>query len=329
MRDLYRFFYLLRLSILCCFLLILSGCSDVAPSSPVDSPSSAESAEEAASNMPDTQPLRSSKPKVYEPLADGQATLGQDPLILDISHIDQGYIMTRYTGGSAKANLQLTGPDGITYKYFFPPSEAYMTIPVTGGSGAYEIAAYENIVDTKYSPLYKETLEITLSSEFLPFLYPNMYVNFSAESQAVSAASDIVSQAASDLDAVAQIYHYIIEHIVYDNEKAQSVPTGYLPDVDETLQTGTGICFDYASLTAAMLRSQNIPTRLEFGYSGQVYHAWISVYIEDIGWIDQLIEFTGDDWTRMDPTFAASNNNNSAILEYIGDGSNYILQYLH
>ena len=117
--------------------------------------------------------------------------------------------------------------------------------------------------------------------------------------------------------------------MTYDDKKAETVPSGYLPDVDETLATGKGICFDYAALTTAMLRSQNIPTRLEIGYSGKIYHAWISVYIEDIGWIDNLIEFTGDGWTRMDPTFASSNDNSENILKYIGDGSNYTMQYLH
>ena len=66
----------------------------------------------------------------------------------------------------------------------------------------------------------------------------------------------------------------------------------------KTLRTGRGICFDYASLTAAMLRSQNIPARLEIGYSGDVYHAWISVYTEETGWIDRLIEFFR---RRLDP----------------------------
>lgn len=142
---------------------------------------------------------------------------------------------------------------------------------------------------------------------------------------AVSTARDTVASAQSDLDAVADIYHYIIEHITYDEEKAASVKPGYLPDIDSTLSSGKGICFDYASLTAAMLRSQGIPTRLEIGYSGEVYHAWISVYIEDKGWIDKIIEFSGDSWTRMDPTFASGNDNNKKILEYIGDGSNYTL----
>ena len=30
----------------------------------------------------------------------------------------------------------------------------------------------------------------------------------------------------------------------------------------------------------------------------------ISVWLEGKGWIDNIIEFRGDGWTRMDPTFA-------------------------
>lgn len=118
-----------------------------------------------------------------------------------------------------------------------------------------------------------------------------------------------MQNSASDLEAVEDIYHFVIENITYDEAKAESVQTGYLPDIDSTLAEKTGICFDYAALTAAMLRSQRIPAKLEIGYSGDIYHAWISVYIKDIGWIDKMIEFTGDAWTRMDPTFAAGNNN--------------------
>ena len=84
-----------------------------------------------------------------------------------------------------------------------------------------------------------------------------------ADTEAVATASEVVSKAHSDLDAVADIYHYVIENVVYDEEKAATVTSGYLPDVDETLATGKGICFDYAALTTAMLRSQDIPTRLE------------------------------------------------------------------
>ena len=80
----------------------------------------------------------------------------------------------------------------------------------------------------------------------------------------------------------------MINNITYDTKKAETVENGYLPDVDETLETQKGICFDYAALMTSMLRSQGIPTKLQIGYAGKVYHAWISVYLEETGWIAAL-----------------------------------------
>lgn len=265
---------------------------------------------------------------IYEPTAPGSEWIGSAPLMIDISNRSQGYVMARYDGSAEKANIQIIGPDGISYKYFLPSSDSYVPLPITAGSGTYQIEGYENITENKYAVLFKETVDIQLENELLPFLYPNQYVNFQADTKAVSVASDTVKNASDDLDAVADIYHYVVDHITYDEAKAESVTAGYLPDVDETLSSGKGICFDFASLTAAMLRSQNIPTRLEIGYSGEIYHAWISVYTEETGWIDHIIEFSGNGWTRMDPTFASGNDNNQKILKYIGDGSNYTTQYI-
>ena len=271
---------------------------------------------------------RPNTPVVYEPEAPQTETAGAEPLIVDISNRSRGYVMARYTGGAARANIQLTGPDGVAYKYFLTSSDTWTPLPLTAGDGTYQIDGYENISGTQYAVLFKETMELQLEDELLPFLYPSQYVNFNRDSKAVARASEIVSEASSDLDAVADIYHYIIEHVSYDMEKAETVKSGYLPDVDETLETGKGICFDYASLTAAMLRSQNIPARLEIGYAGEIYHAWISVYTEETGWIDRLIEFAEGGWTRMDPTLASENGNSSAVLNYIGDGTNYTTQYI-
>lgn len=273
-------------------------------------------------------PFRPNAPVVYEPDAPQTAVIGSEPLTVDVSNADQGYVMARYTGAAAKANIQITGADGINYKYFLPPSDSYIALPLTSGNGTYAIDGYENIAGSEYISLFRESIDVTISNEFLPFLYPSQYVNFNAGTEAVATASEVVSKAHSDLDAVADIYHYVIENVVYDEEKAATVTSGYLPDVDETLATGKGICFDYAALTTAMLRSQDIPTRLEIGYSGDIYHAWISVYVDEVGWIDDIIEFSGDGWTRMDPTFASSNDNSETVLKYIGDGENYTTQYI-
>ncbi len=271
----------------------------------------------------------SGDPGVYVPEAPGSAVLGQDPLEVDVSNTDQGYVMARYTGSAAKAVVQLTGPDGIAYKYFLPPSEKFVPLPLTGGDGTYAVDGYENVEGSTYAVLFKLSVDVTLASEFLPYLYPNQYVLFDQNTRAVSVAAETAAGAEDELDAVARIYHYVVDNVTYDDEKAATVTGGYLPTVDDTLATGTGICFDYAALTTAMLRSQHIPTRLEIGYSGSIYHSWISVYVKDVGWIDKIIEFPGSDWTRMDPTFASNGNSSKSILQYIGDGSNYTLQYLH
>ena len=298
------------------FVLSATGCSGSGAGKDSSTPSTVSGTE-----------TRSGTPTVYEPEAPQTKVLGTDTLIIDISNTSQGYVMARYTGSADKAHIQIIGSDGIDYKYFLAPSDSFTPLPLTCGDGTYEIDGYEHVADSKYSVLFRESTEVSLENELLPFLYPSQYVSFTADSKAVSTAAEISAGVSSDLDAVAEIYHYVIDHISYDEEKAQSVASGYLPDVDETLETGKGICFDYAALTTAMLRCQNIPTQLEIGYSGDIYHAWISVYTEESGWIDNIIEFTQDGWTRMDPTFAAGNDNSETVLEYIGDGSNYVTLY--
>ena len=109
---------------------------------------------------------------------------------------------------------------------------------------------------------------------------------------------------------------------------ADGSPTIYLPDIDETLSTKKGICFDYASLMSAMLRSQRIPTKLDVGYSGEVYHAWISCYVDEVGWVDGISKFDGRHWSLMDPTLAASNSATN-VKKYVGDGSNYTTKYTY
>jgi len=129
-----------------------------------------------------------------------------------------------------------------------------------------------------------------------------------------------------DLDVISFVYNYIIDHYSYDYEKAETVQSGYLPNVDEIFQSQTGICFDYAAVMATMLRSQRIPTRLEVGYKGEEYHAWISTYVKDVGWINGVIEFNGTDWKLMDPTFAATSNSPSS---FTADDDSYITKYVY
>jgi hypothetical protein len=58
--------------------------------------------------------------------------------------------------------------------------------------------------------------------------------------------------------------------------------------------------------------------------SGGIYHAWISVWTPETGWINNVIQFDGTDWRMMDPTLASSN---SANKDVIGNGTNYSMMY--
>ena len=113
----------------------------------------------------------------------------------------------------------------------------------------------------------------------------------------------------------------------YDKQKAATVESGYIPVPDQILAEGKGICFDYASLAASMLRSQGIPTKIIFGYvaPNDLYHAWNMFYTEESGWTSVEFTVNESDWSRVDMTFAA----NGADGEFIGDGSNYTDVYYY
>lgn len=264
-------------------------------------------------------------PQVLTPKADGLVTYENEAAILDASHTEDGYIMLTYLGSSPKVKMQIKGPDEVTYTYDIK-SGGYDTFPLSAGDGSYDIGVYENITADKYSTAFYQTIEVQLKNEFTPFLYPNQFVNYSQDTKAVSLASELADGAEDGLQVVTNIYNYVIENIKYDDEKAETAVSGYLPDVDETLETKKGICFDYAALMTCMLRTQGIPTKLQIGFSGEIKHAWISTYLEERGWVDNIIEFDGESWELMDPTFAA-NTDAQKLKEYIGDGSNYTLQY--
>ncbi len=269
---------------------------------------------------------RDNTPKVLTPTASGDTVLGNDTIIVDASHTESGYVMVRYLGSNDKVKLRITGPDGSEYIYLLSGSGEYETFPFSCGSGSYQVQILEHADQDMYAVAYSTDLSVSIQDEFSPFLYPNQYVNFTETSRTVSKGSELAENSYSDLEVIEHIYHYVTEEISYDTEKAENVSYGYLPVVDETLRSKKGICFDYAAVMSAMLRSQGIPTKLEVGYSGEAYHAWISTYIKESGWVDNIIQFDGNSWTLMDPTLAAGNSADS-VKKYIGDGSNYIVKY--
>ena len=281
-----------------------------------------------ASEQP--QEPRDNTPKILTPESSGKIVLGNETVSIDISNTSNGYIVLTYLGSNEKVKFQISAPDETTYTYLVANYDEPIVYPLTGGNGTYLFTLLETVDVQKdlYAIAFSQETEVSITDEFLPYLTPNVYSYFNNESASVLKGVELSKECYSDLDVIEQIYYFVTQTITYDEEKAQSVAYGYIPAPDETLSSEKGICFDYASLMTAMLRSQQIPTKLEVGYAGEVYHAWISCYVDEIGWVDNIIEFNGESWSLMDPTLAA-NNSSSAVQEYIGDGSKYIVKYTY
>ena len=306
------------LPILLCMSLVFCSCGVE------NKQSGGDSATKQSESSQDTKGSRDNTPVVLTGQADGTVTYGCESVTIDASHISEGYIMVSYTGTNEKVKLQITGPDEVVYTYDLHGD--YETFPLTAGSGSYTVGVFENIEGTSYSTLFTQTIDVKIDDEFGPYLYANQYVNFNGDSKVVEKAEELSKPCNDDLEVIEQVYNYMISNFTYDYDKAKSVQSGYLPDVDEVFEAQTGICFDYAAVMAAMLRSQRIPTRLEVGYAGDVYHAWISTYIEEQGWVNGIIQFDGKNWELMDPTFASTS---SKPEDFITNTDEYITKFVY
>lgn len=267
---------------------------------------------------------RDNTPTVREPVRGGEKVIGNDYFEIDATNQSDGYLYVTYSGDKSAVKLQLTAHENTTYTYNLDKGDT--VIPITEGSGEYKVVLYEGIGGNEFAAAFSDNVTLEVQDEFKPFLAPNTYVWFDKNTEAVDKASELASGCTCDLEVVAEVYRFVVGNITYDEYEAENVASSYKPDVDEVLSTKKGICFDYASLMAAMLRSQHIPTRLEIGYAGDNYHAWISTFVEDRGWIDKVITFDGKNWTLMDPTFAA-NMSSGKFAKFIGDGENYYVMY--
>lgn len=262
------------------------------------------------------------------PQAPGLISYGNDDVQIDCSNLSDGYFGVIYTGVASRIKIQVTCPNTITYTYNLSSADGYEFFPLTSGNGLYRISVFESIKDSQYSTLFMQEIDVSIIDSLMPFLYANQYVKFHESDSAIQFAATLAESADSDLEVIEYIYNYVVAFTDYDYEKAKNVKSGYLPDIEATFKDQKGICLDFASLMAAMLRSQRIPTHLEVGYAGDVYHAWISTYIDEIGWVNGIIQFDGSSWQLMDPTFASSGNEKE-LQKYVGSGSFYETKFIY
>lgn len=269
----------------------------------------------------------SAKTKIYPTVASGNRVKSNDQGTLDYSNTRDGYVMLKYNKATGKTiKAQVEGPNKRVYTYKLR-AKKYEALPLTEGNGKYKISLLLNISGNSYAVAMSETIDVILSSQFAPYLRPNQYVNFKASTKVVKKAAKITKKCKTDLSKVKKVYKYVIKTFKYDKKLAKNVKAGYLPNLNKVYKKKKGICFDYAAVMTAMLRSQGVPTKLVIGYTGNAYHAWINVYSKKKGWIAGAIYFNGKKWKLMDPTFASTSKSSKSVMKYIGNGRNYKAKY--
>lgn len=216
---------------------------------------------------------------------------------------EEGVFGVYYNTNSTKKIKLIVKKDEDQYIYNINNGDEMEYFPFQLGEGRYSISLYENTSGTRYKKLHSTTYTVSLENDNDVYLQSIQEINWQEDNEAIVLAEELISQAEAnqeteltDQEKIDILYDYVVNNIDYDYDKIRNLEYNYLPDIDRTLTTGSGICYDYSSLLASMLRSQGIPTKLVKGYTvnTSVYHAWNEIYLE-----------SEDRWIVVDTTFDA------------------------
>ena len=212
---------------------------------------------------------------------------------IDTSKASSGTIRVRQNGNPTKVKVLVYFNGGSKYyQYTIPTNNTWTSIPLQSGSGTYKVRFMKQVNGNSYSQMYSISFQVSMNSANSAYLNPSQYVVYNSGSACVAKAKSLAGSG-SDAQKVSKIYSYIVNNISYDYAKMENLPSGYLPNPDSTLASRKGICFDYAALMAAMLRSQGVPCKLVIGHADGAYHAWNMVYVNG-------------GWQLYDPTYGAA-----------------------
>ena len=178
-----------------------------------------------------------------------------------------------YTEADYKVQISYEGEKYKTFK-----AEEVTNLPVNA-DGTYNIRIMKRLSGNSYENIYSE---IKTVENCTPWLGTSEVVDMEESQEMLK--SDIVQEilALEDPEAITKAtYEYLTTNWTYNYERARTVKSWYTPNNNEVFVEQSGICYDYASVVAAILRTAGIPTKVIFGYAGGNYHAWNEVLLND------------------------------------------------
>jgi transglutaminase-like putative cysteine protease len=241
----------------------------------------------------------------------GQAKVNVE---LDESHLSEGYVSTNIKNKAATYVIVIS-KDKESYNYPIVDGGKY---PLTLGNGTYQIMIGEKVEGNKYLTLLKKEIKVNIKDDTTVYLLSNEAINWENEdSSIINKAKELTKNSKTNIEKAKAIHSYIIRNYSYDNNKANKVTKDYKPDLKSFFKTQKGICYDYATLTAVMLRSVGVPTKLVKGYESsniETYHAWNQIYND-----------TTKQWVTIDTTYDAALQASDKKINFEKNDKNYTL----
>ena len=206
-------------------------------------------------------------------------------LTIDYSHASDGYIIVRAPKSSCNLKIAISFDSDARMHYNLNTDGDEEILPLQFGSGKYTVSLYHQISRSKYKKDSEISFTVKMKDKLGYTLYPNQWVNYTAETAAVQYADELCADLTDEYEITMAVFDFMKRNFSYDWFKAGDVKAGtlkdILPDIDGSWGTGTGICQDMAAIMCAMLRSQGIHTRLVVGTCGGTPHAWVTAYYHD------------------------------------------------
>ena len=240
----------------------------------------------------------------------------------------EGFITVNVREDADRFRVEVLSPDGSRASYPLGNASAEddgstYTVPLTGGNGSYRIDLLEKVPgSSRFAYLFSRRLDVEAADAAAPFLRGNCVIFYKDGDPVTETAREVTEGMTSQLAMTQAVYDYVISHVSYDTELAANAPVDYVPSPNGTLSAGTGVAPDYAALMTAMLRSVGIPARMETGYLGEMYHAWVSVQTDVSGTVGGAFDVTAGTWSVVDPTLGACNKSDR-IRSYLNKPSRY------
>ena len=278
------------------------------------------------------------------PTAPGRAVYMTQAATIDYSNANEGYITVTYTGSLDKRCKARVSKNEWVFQNFTVynventqnmQNNGTAVLPLTHGGGDYSIRMYRQVEGNRYLQIAAVDITVQLANPLRPYLYPNTYSWYTANSKCVALSAELCAEAKSDIHKLSAIYSWVIQNIKYDHDFAKSVlnkeVSWWLPDPDTVLANRKCICFGYASLFAAMCRARGIPAQIIVGNvrtpdGMEALHAYNAVYLDTGGNITPAIRVLPGKWFRIDATFAAGMPD-AQVAAWTAEDDNYRVEY--